>query len=181
MHVTRTQLQEYADRILDEAQAREIEMHVQGCQQCRAALASFRRLENVIKKIPLERTSADFTQRVMNAVGVARSRNFARQLFLNFLPLVFVALLIAGAVVFVDSSSRETVSHEGAGYAQTFAQEMRYVVSAAIALVLDWTVRLVGISTSIPFIKLVVGLLIAFALVAIFDEFVFLPMMKKRN
>lgn len=181
MHVTRTQLQEYTDRLLDERRLREIEIHLEDCQQCRAALESFRRLESFIKKIPLDEVSKNFTRRVMEAVGVRDSWSFARQLFLNLLPLAFIALTVLIVIVFTNGTSPTTLTQQESGYLQTLAERTNAIVSTGVATILAWTEKLSGVSTSIPFLKLAAGLMLAFALVVLFDEFVFLPMMKKKG
>jgi predicted anti-sigma-YlaC factor YlaD len=180
-HLTNNELLEYTDGLTDSLRSLAADEHLRACPRCSSRLQMLRRLERAVRKIPSERVSESFTQRVMVVVGLGRS-SFARQLFANFLPLAIAIVVIAALVgVFAGEPSQDPVSLQGSEVVQTLGQHIGEILSTGTSVMFDWTMKLVGISAAVPSIKLVIGLLLAFALIALFDEFVFLPMMKKRN
>lgn len=183
IHITDAVLQEYIDTIADESLKYAVEEHLKSCSSCTARLMAFRELDRAIRKIPLERVSRHFTPRVMAAVGIRRSESLMRQIAMNLLPL---AATIVIAVILIGLFSRDTepegsLSKQGREYIQTFDQRIVEVFSTGTAVLFDWTLKAVDLSQSVPSVRLIVGLALVFAVIAFFDEFIFLPMMKRRG
>lgn len=181
-HITNTELQEFVDRVLEVHRIQEVEKHLSICAKCSSRFAGFQRLENAVRRISPDRVSAGFTELVMAGLRLERRVGFARLMLANLLPLGIVAVVLVLLVgVFVDEeSSQNPLSQQGEEYSQTFEQGVAEIISTGTTAVLEWTGELINLSNAIPFIKLIIGLVSAFVVVALFDEFIFLPMLKKK-
>lgn len=62
--IAKNLLSEFLDDALDPARAREIEDHVAGCAACSKELAELRRVQQMLRGLPIQRVPADFVARV---------------------------------------------------------------------------------------------------------------------
>ena len=181
-HLTNNQLQEYADRLLGEDHMREIGDHLKDCKECSSKLTLFRRLEVELRKVPLEHVTDDFTPRVMRVIGIVRKRDFAKHLIVNLLPLVGVAvisLILVG--VAGHESTQSPLVNESHQYAESFETTLGSVLSSGAAVLLEWVRKFITFSSTIPFIRMILSLVFVLVVLALFDEFVFIPIMKRRG
>ena len=182
-HVTETDFQQYSDGTLGASEASAVEKHLEECNECAARLVVFRSIETELRKIPLEKVSGKFTERVMRAVGLREAPGFLRSLFVNFLPLAtaFVALLVILGRFTGGPAGEDPVTREATSFTQSLYQSFGLAASAGAGRLLDWVQKGVGLFVAIPSLKFIALLLLAFGVVALFDEFVFIPLMKKRG
>lgn len=180
-HLTNAHLQEYVDRILATAEAKEVEAHLRDCEQCAKMVAAFRRLETELRRVPLEDVTAGFTDRVMSAIRIGRRYGLARDVLMNLIPFG-VALIVTAVLIGIfsrpQSDQMSAKSHE---FIESFNQMASEAITSGSSTMLDWMNKAVGLSATIPLIRYAVGLLLLFILIKLFDEFVFVPIMRKRN
>ncbi len=62
--IAKNLLSEFLDDALDPARAREIEDHVAGCAACSKELAELRRVQQMLRGLPIQRVPADFLAKV---------------------------------------------------------------------------------------------------------------------
>lgn len=181
-HLTDFEIQEYISRLAERVGVKGIEDHVRTCAECSERVAGFRRLERELRKVPPERTARGFTVRVMRAAGLQRTPGLMKQLFVNLLPLAGAGLIVV-LLVGVFSSPEETgpLAGEAGRYAESFQQTMGRTLSAGSFIVAEWARKVVVLFASMPSVKFVLWILVAFVAVAIFDELIFVPMMKKKG
>ena len=182
-HLTNTQLQEYADRLLGEDQMREIGDHLKGCKECSSKLTLFRRLETELRKVPLEHVKDDFTPRVMRAIGIGRKRGFAKNLIVNLLPLVGVAAisLILAGVFAKHVSTQSSLMNESQQYVESLETTLGGALSSGVLVLQEWARKFITFSATIPSIRMILGLVLVLVVLALFDEFIFVPIMKRRG
>ncbi len=182
-HLTSFQLQEYADRLLDAAVAKEFEAHLRECEECSGRMASFQRLETELRKVPLEHVSENFTIRVLAAIRLKNNFDFARDALKNLIPLGIVLIV---TVVLLGIFSGPDFHHapapgNGSEMVESFNQKVGEVTASGISALVGWVNKALGFSTTIPLLHYVASLALFFAAIKLFDDFVFVPMTRKRN
>jgi len=182
-HIPQADLQQYADGTLNASEALSIGIHLRACNECARRLELFQSVETGLRRIPLETASGKFTDRVMHAVGLKGAQGFLRLLFVNFLPLAaaFLALLVLLGLFGEGSSEQDVVTRETATYTQSLYQTFGSAAAAGAGRLLSWIQEGTGLFLTIPSVKFIVLLALAFGVVALFDEFIFVPLMKKRG
>lgn len=187
-HLTSIQLEEYIDHTIDESAIGQIELHIRVCVDCRDRLERFQQIERSLKRIPPERVSANFTERVMQQLGVQRSLSVAWSVFKILAPLfamalvvgiVYLVLQISGA--FVESGIGQSVEATKSIY-----NEVSDGMANCITTFNGW------MKTFFPFLYppsagyertsygLVAFVVLFFGAVGLLDKFIFMPMVRRR-
>ncbi len=180
-HLTNVHLQEHVDRLLEAAEAKEVEAHLRDCERCANMVAAFRQLETELRRVPLETVSNDFTNRLMRVIRLRSSFGIARDVLMNLIPLGIVLIVSAVLIgIFVGPQSARTPGKSSEVF-ESLNQQVGEAVTSGISIMLDWIYKAVGLSTTIPLIRDAVGLVLLIILIKLFDEFVFIPIMRKRN
>jgi len=182
-HLTNFQLQEYADRLLDAAIAKEFEAHLRECEQCSRRMASFQRLEIELRKIPLEPVSEDFTIRVLEAIRFKNNFDFTRDVLKNLVPIGVVLIVIAVLLgIFAGPDSHQgPAGGNGSEIVESLNQKAEKATASGISTLLGWMNKALGFSATIPVLQYAAGLALFFVAIKLFDEFVFVPMTRKRS
>jgi hypothetical protein len=182
-HLTSYELQEYIDRVLDARKQAEVESHLGGCRECSDRCAALRLIDAELRRMPLERVSANFTERVMRSLRLDGRASFFKQLTVNLLPLIgaMLAVVVVVALFSAKDVAEAGLPGEAQRYVQTYEQTVGDLLSSGSTAVFNWVKEVVGVSSSIPSLKFIIGLFLAFGAVALFDEFVFVPMMRKKG
>lgn len=111
-HCTPEELQAAIDGALDAHDARRVAGHLAACASCRTARAGLARLDGALRRMPLERTSRDFTRTVMQGVGVRAGDGVFRvfEVIASLFGLAIVGVLayvVLSAAGVVDAGSVE--------------------------------------------------------------------------
>jgi anti-sigma factor RsiW len=182
-HIPHITLQEYFDRLLHSEDVAEVERHLGVCEKCASLLQFLKETEGAVRRIPLERPSPDFTQRVMRRIGLVGAKSLLRHLAFSLLPLVGVFLLVAilVGVVSAPSAEQSPLTTEASRQAETMGTTIGNAISTGTGVLSSWVADLVAYSATMPTLKFIIGILLVFAGIALFDEFVFVPLMRKRG
>lgn len=181
-HFSDFEIQEYLSRLVEPVRGKEIEDHIRICRDCAAKVAGFQRLERELERVPPERVSKRFTGRVMRAIGLRSTSGLVRQLVVNLLPLAGAGLVVVFLAGFFSApEGGASPGREVDRYADSFQQAMGRTVTDGTFLIAEGARRVVIFFASMRSVKFVMWILVAFAAVVVFDELVFLPMMKKRG
>jgi anti-sigma factor RsiW len=106
-HLTDEQLQMYVDEVLTEEESYAIAKHLQACSQCSSEHASLTRLHRTLKSFPVERVGSDFTQTLLEKLGIAPKTTFLYRVAENFayafglvivLGMMLTAFVVTGVV-----------------------------------------------------------------------------------
>jgi anti-sigma factor RsiW len=182
-HLTNKRIQEYVDHIPGSTDTGDVEAHLRDCERCVRAVAAFRRLETDLRRVPLELASEGFTNRVMDAIRRGRRFGLVREVLLNSVPLG-IALLVTAILVgfFAGSENNQSLATGGNPQViESFNQKIGGAISSGSAVMLEWISKVVGLSATVPLIRDAAGLILLFLAVKLFDEFVFVPLMRKRG
>ena len=182
-HLTNIHLQEYVDRLLDETATKEVEAHLSDCEECSVKVASFRRLEGELRRVRLERVAEDFTVRVMRVIRLGRSFGLARDVLLNLVPLG-IGLIVTAVLIGIFAGpefNQALTAGKSSQVVESLNEKVGGAIASGISIMLDWMNKAIGLSAAMPVIRDAAGLVLLFLVIKLFDEFVFLPIMKKRS
>ena len=182
-HFSFTRLQEYADGLLNKTISEEIALHVRTCHECNKKMEVLKSIELSIRKIPLENASDDFTERVMNRLGVERVSGFAWEVLKTLAPVISLAFL-SGVIyavfhytgMFRDSDVQHSVKATESVY-NSISNNLFNGVTGFNSL----------IGKYIPFANqkehywLTAFLVLLFGAVALLDKYIVMPTMRKRG
>ena len=89
-HLTPLQLLEYRDGLRGD----ETELHLETCLECSEKLGVLQRVEDSVRRIPLEKASPGFADQVMKRLRVRESPSFGWTIFKNLAPLLALTIVV---------------------------------------------------------------------------------------
>jgi hypothetical protein len=178
-HLNATQLEDIIDGMKDA----EIDLHIRTCQECRSKLRALQQLDRALEQLPLERTSDDFTGRVMRQLGIKESPSFACLVLKNLAPLVAL-LIIAGVIVSVMNVSGVSQSpsvRQGVEATQSVYNGVGSGLAIGVTEVNGWMGKYLSFGITKSSYGLVVFLVLFFGTIALLDRYFFMPMFRKKR
>jgi hypothetical protein len=181
-HITSFEMQEYLDAFLSADRKKEIDEHCAQCSQCSASLRSMERLDAVLRKMPVDRTSQNFTRRVMTALEPRKSSGFLWFIFKNLAPIIGIVSILVVIYYVLQLTGAYDTSEISKSVAVT--QSVYGAVHTSIAETLAGFSR--GLKTMFPFLYtkgsygLLAFVLVLFGFVALLDKMVIFPLFKKK-
>ena len=181
-HLTLETLQEYLDGLTDDETRGKIEMHIQSCTACSDEMKLLRSLDASLKNIPPEKTTPNFTVRVIKQLGIRESPSIVWLIFKNLAPLLGLVAIISviyGVLKFTGSLDSSGVG-ESVIATQSAYDSVVNGISTGISAFSGW------MKNAFPFLytkssySLTVFLGVLFIIVALLDKFVFMPIVRRR-
>lgn len=181
-HLDDVMLQEYIDGQSDRSVWPHIENHLRECGECRLKLRALQQLDAAIRRVPLETVSATLTGKVLDIIGVFHAPGLAKILFRNFLPLFLILVIAATVVLFAGGAKTGALLSGGskAEYVTRYQEGFDAATSSGFSVIRSWSTSVINLLARLPVLRLVVMLGILFAAFTIFDQFVFVPFMRRR-
>ncbi len=180
-HLSNEHLQRYADGICNGEDIPMIETHLQLCTECGRKLKLLRRTDEVLRSLPLEQPSADFTQSVMKALRIQEAPSLLWIFLKNFAPVVALTVVIGATFMILSYTGVFQGSQNSITNAEGLYRQAEKSLSGGIQTFNSW----LGTYVSFAFAKNSIGLtgflLVFFAGIALFDKFVLMPMLRKRG
>lgn len=180
-HPNNHDLQEFADNACDERTRSRISLHLQTCTDCRLRAEGVEKLGNLIRRIPAERTSKAFTERVMRKISVADSPSFLWFLLKNVAPVIGLVIVI-GAVYtaltltgILDASGNE----QAGGTLTAVYEKIGGQLTSATSSFSEWFKRVFPFlysKTSYSLIAMLVVIIIA----ALIDRYLLIPIFRRK-
>jgi anti-sigma factor RsiW len=181
-HLSKDDLQNFVDNACDENSRYRIASHLQICDECKSRIEGMVKLGNIIRSIPLDRTSDSFTARVMRKIPSTKAASFIWLFFKNLAPvfglivvvgIVYIALTISGIIGGLPTEQTN-------GMLSVVYEQVNSQVSTATSAFIDWLKR------AFPFLYTkgglsVIAMLIILAVAAILDKYLFIPFFRRRG
>lgn len=179
-HLTPNQLQDYAEGVAMDRN--NLEIHVRRCPDCMAKLDTIRKLDTVLRSVPLDRVSTSFTEKVMKQLGIKEAPSFAWTIFKNLAPLFALTLVVGIALVALKFSG--VFQGTGVGQSVEASRSVYTSLSSNIAVGVTtfngWLARIFPFAFAKSRYGLTVFLIAFFGVIALMDKFIFMPMIRKR-
>ena len=181
-HPTSFELQKYVDAVILNGEKAEIDKHLDHCSACAVKIQSMKKLDTVIRQVPLDRPSINFTNRVMVSMNKRASSSLGWVILKNLAPVVgiIVILYMVYSVLQLTGSSNTSEVNEWNRVIQSSSTTVHNTVSACISDLNGW------LKSVFPFLYmkssygLMAFLVVLFALVAILDKAVIFPIFKRK-
>jgi hypothetical protein len=181
-HLRNEELQEFADGFYDEQIRAQIELHLRTCTDCRARVEGLAKLRDIIRRVPAERVSYSFTNRVMRRIGVRESSSFLWFLLKNIAPII--GLFIVVGIVYVALTFTGIVDTSGIGQSDgtinTIYDKFSGELTTATSAFNGWLKRIFPFlysKTSYSLIAVLVVIIIA----ALLDKYLLIPIFRRRG
>ena len=177
-HLTSDQIQDFIDGVI----SNEAELHLRQCSPCQSKMRAYKKLDRTLRSVPLDEPPQNFTQRVMQQVGVRQLPSFSWTLFKNLAPLfaltlvagiAFVALRMAG--VFEGTEVQQSTNA-----AQTIYDQVGRSVSGGVQAFNGWMAKYFSFAFAKSSYGLTAFILIFFGVIALLDKYLIMPMMKRK-
>jgi hypothetical protein len=161
----------------------ETDLHIRTCQECRAKLRALQQFDRALGHLPLERTSDDFSVRVMRQLGIKESPSFAWLVLKNLAPLVAL-LIIAGVIVSVMNVvgvSQNPSVRQGVEVTQSMYNSVGSGLAVGVSAVNGWMGKYLSFGITKSSYGLVIFLILFFGTIALLDRYFFMPMFRKKR
>ncbi|GEM_PF-5441324 len=181
-HIPDTTLQEYADRALSPEVMHSIREHCHQCDYCAQRVRAVTSLGRGMKRIPLEKPSQNFTDRVMESLGIQESPSLIWKFvsFISPIILVVITLAVSATAYFTLSSWKGTGNSDSAtSITQTFDTAKKALTTSTHEVNL-WLTKLFPFHFSNDGLYLTVFLICFLTAIGLLDRYLFPHFLKKQ-
>lgn len=106
IHLTSEQLQDYLDTRLSTADATHVEAHCESCPRCATVLAELRVLHSALRRLPLEKVSPEFTERVLTRLRVSTAPSLLWNILRNLAPILSLSAILGVLFMVLHSTGQ---------------------------------------------------------------------------
>ena len=175
-HLTQQQFLEAVEGPL----SNELEFHLRSCHQCEQTMNTYKQAERALHNVPLEKVPENFTTTLMRQIGLKESSSFAWSLSKNIAP-IFALFLVVGIALAAVKFSDLFGGPEVAGQAsQSVYHNIGQEVKGGMTALNGWISTYMSFAFAKDTIGLSVFVLIFFGVIALFDRYLLMPMMRRR-
>ena len=158
-------------------------LHIAQCAACSARIGELKRVDTALRSLPADRTTEEFSEKVMRRLGVRTSSSIAWILFKNLAPAV--ALLLVSVIAVVTLNYFGAFEGSGIGESATKLQSasgwLTSELSKGTAGLTQWLEKYFPFAFGRTSYGLTVFIVFFLAVVAVVDKYLLMPMMRKRE
>ncbi len=182
-HFSLSQIQEYADGILNEASSKELEIHLKTCNECSIKMAVLKNIEVAIRTVPLVYAQSNFTQRVMSKLSTEEVSDFAWGILKSLAPIISLAFLVG--IIFVlfqytgllqNSEVQQTIHASKSIYSVSTSK-----ITESVSMLNIWLQKYIPFVYQKTHYWMTTFIFLLFIIVALLDKYIIMPMIRKRS
>ena len=181
-HLTFQQLQDYADKLPTITDSREIELHLRMCNECSDRLNAFQNFDSVLRRVPLERVSGEFTHNVMKKLRLNKPPSYAWKIFESLAPilaLILIAVIVYALFQYTGTYDKSEMK-QSLQLTQSVYNKLGGSVTEGLNLLNGWMGKYLSFAFAKNSYGLTTFLLVFFGAVALLDKYLLRPLFKKR-
>lgn len=181
-HFTSDRIQDYIDGIVDENFRIEIESHLPTCIECTEKYKVIKKLEETLRKLPLEQVDTNFTHKVMTKLGIQESPSIVWSVLKNIAPIF--ALILIVSIIYGMFKISGVLEGSGIGESiistQSAYETLTRGFSDGVSTFNLWIKNLFPFFYAKNNLGLTIFLVVLFIIVALLDKFILMPLVKRR-
>lgn len=172
-HLTNEQLQLLVDSALSPDETAIAKEHLQSCRQCNAGFVSLSNVHSVLRVLPLEKPSSNFTHSVLMRLNIAPKTSILFRIVEN-LAYVFGLMIVLGIMLTVFLVTG-VISKGQVVETQSTMSNAGRIVGQQLETMTSWLTAF--LQTYLPFMfgsgsmRIALMSLVAIAMLAVFDRF----------
>ena len=182
VHLTQEEIQEYALNSMRHERQDEMNLHLHVCPECCARLRASTELEETFRGIPLDETSANFTERVVQRLGLKESSSFAWFVFRNLAPLAALSVVIIVVYFVLDygGALRSPQMQQSVAVGKSVYETIGSKIAGGVTACTLWMQKYLSFAFARNVYSLTIFLIAFFGAISLLDKYIFSPMMRRK-
>lgn len=177
-HLTSEQIEE----VIVGKQSDEVEMHLRRCPECEERVHIVKKMERLLRSIPLERVDPEFTQRVLRNIGIIPPPSLMWTILKNVAPMAALVSVVGISVATLRYFGVFQGTHlqESASGMQSVYDHLTGPIAGSVAALNAWLAKYVSFAFAKTSYGLTSFLVSFFAVVALLDKYVLKPKLRRK-